>query len=308
MKTALRSCCRAARVAVALVLVAVIAYRAGVGELGASSGFEPLPLMLAVVLAPVAVSLRAVSHALLLNHPRKVLGRWDALRLTLVGSGLALLVPGGFSDMAKAHWGWRTHGNAEAMVISSVVDKLTSLLALSGVAVIGALVAGNGAYLGLAAAAAVVSAFPFVAPGAVPWMLLLRILAPGAVVDEKLVRAFGRPPRFLMAGVVGVSVVGWFATYVIIWACCRGVGADVTFATVLLVGPVSTLTRLIPVSVAGIGVADATLAGLLVLSGVPDALAARATLVVLLLTVLAPGAAGMMVMAAGGKRSVSSSG
>lgn len=308
MKQALRTASRAARVAVALILVAAIAYRAGVGELGASASLDPLPLMLAVLLAPVAVSLRAVSHALLLNHPKKVLGPWDALRLTLVGSGLALLVPGGFSDMAKAHWGWRTHGNAEVMVISSVVDKLTSLFALSGMALIGALVARNGAYVGVAAAAAIVSAFPFVLPRAVPWMLLLRVLAPGATVDEGLVRAVGRPPRLLMAAVVAVSLVGWVATYLIIWSCCRGVGADVTFGTVLLVGPMSTLARLIPVSVAGIGVADATLAGLLVVSGVPDALAARATLIVLVLTVLAPGAAGMMVIAAGRERSVSASG
>lgn len=305
MTGALRAVSRVARIAVAFILVAVIAYRAGVGELGAGGSLDPLPLVVAALLAPVAVSLRAVSHALLLNHPAKVLGPWEALRLTLVGSGLALLVPGGFSDMAKAHWGWRTHGNAEVMVVSSVVDKLTSLFALSAMALAGALIAGNGTYAGVAGVAAVVSAVPFVAPRAVPWMLLLRILAPGATIDEGLVGTVGRPPRMLMARVVAVSVVGWVTTYLIIWACCLGVGADVRFVTVLLVGPMATLARLIPISVAGIGVADATLAGLLVVSGVPDALAARATLVVLLLTVLAPGGAGMILIAEGRKRPIS---
>jgi len=83
------------------------------------------------------------------------------------------------------------------------------------------------------------------------------------------------------------------------WLCCLAVGEPVTPAQVLAFAPLSSLARLVPVSVAGIGVGEVTMAALLGRVGVPADLAAQAVLLSMVLMVIAPGAVGAVVVARG---------
>lgn len=298
-----RAAVRALRVAVALALVGFLAWRAGIARLG-SFAYEPdwRWLAAAALAVPVSIGVRAYNHSLLLNRPEKVLRFRDAYALTLAGVGLNLFIPTGLADLAKASWGARTHGSAEAMVVSSVLDKLTSLAAVGALGLAGGIVAKMPVLAFTAAALIVVSLLPIALPRVVPWRLLLRVLAPGAEVDVDLVRAVHSPPLPLLVWVCVVSVAGWLVTYAVMWACCRAVAAPVTLPQVFAFAPLTSVARLLPVSVAGIGVGEVTFAALLAQVGVRDDLASIAVLISMVLLVMAPGAAGLVVVAMGRKR------
>ena len=70
------------------------------------------------------------SFGLVLNSGRRILGPWELYRLTVVGVGLALFLPSGAADLAKARWGLVAHGSPEEMVVSSVVATLAQGIAL----------------------------------------------------------------------------------------------------------------------------------------------------------------------------------
>lgn len=293
-----RSWVRWLRAAVALLLVGWLAWRAGLGDI------EPGDVSwghvaLAALVVPLSILLRAYNHALLLNRPTRVLSLREAFSLTLAGVGFNLFIPTGASDLVKAHWGWRMHGNPEAMVVSSVLDKLTSLTALAAIGVAGAIVAEMPVFVWVAVALGLASMAPFVAPRWVPWRTLTRLLAPGVDVDTEKVVMSSRPPISLLLWVYAVSAGAWIVTYSVVWLSCLAVGALVPPAEVLAFAPLSSLARLIPVSVGGIGVGEVTMAALLGRVGVTSELAARAVLVSMMLLVIAPGAAGAVVIARG---------
>jgi uncharacterized membrane protein YbhN (UPF0104 family) len=292
------SALRLARTLVAVAFVAFLGWKAGLADLTDIS-LQPLPLVLALPVAVGSVAVRAYNHALLLNRPVRVVGAWDAFLLTLAGVGINLFLPTGAADLAKARWGLTRHGNAEAMVVSSVLDKLTSLTAVAFMGAVGAAISGMGALSMVAAGLVVLTLLPLLAPRVVPWHLLLRILAPGHGSDAEIVRGVSNPPWLLLAWVYCVSVFGWLCTYAVIWLCCMSAGADPTPAQLLAVAPVSSIARLVPVSLGGVGLGEATLAALLAGVGVPFELAARGVLLSMVLLVFAPGAAGLLVIARG---------
>lgn len=288
------------RVAVAVGLIGFLGYRAGVGALlSGEASLDWRLIAVAALIVPLSLGVRAFNHALLLNRPTKVLSFPQAYGLVLVGAGMGLVVPMGASDLAKAHWGWRVHGNAEAMVVSTVLDKLTSLSAVAAMGFVGALMTGSAMIAWLSAALVVASVMPFLAPRMVPWHLALRILAPGTQPDPDLIEHVSRPDVGRLLVVYGVSLVGWVVTFIPLWLCCVAAGIAASPAQILTIGPVSSVARLIPISVAGLGVGEVTLAALLTRAGFASDAAARAVLLYMLLMVLAPGAVGVLIVARG---------
>lgn len=295
---------RWARVAVAILLVAFLAWRAGIGDLATvTKSLRPGWALAALALVPVSILIRAFNHSLLLNRDGRVIGLVDMTRLTLVGAGINLFIPMGAADLAKAHYGYRLHGHPERMIVSSVLDKITSLTAVGLLGLVGSIVAREPLMGVLAAAVGLASLVPFVAPGIMPWRWLIRVLAPRAEIAEDSLREAARAPLGRLLAVWAVSVAGWLVTYSIVYLCCLAVGADIGPAYVLALAPFATLARLVPISVGGIGLGEVTMVALLMRAGVPRDLAALAALLQLALAVLLPGAAGALLLAAGRPRS-----
>jgi len=96
-----------------------------------------------------------------------------------------------------------------------------------------------------------------------------------------------------------VSAGAWVVTYAVMWLCCRAAGEVVTPAQVLAFAPLSSLARLIPVSVAGIGVGEVTMAALLGRVGVAQDVAALSVLLSMSIMVIVPGAVGAIIVARG---------
>ena len=292
---------RVARIAVTIGLVGLLGWKAGVTEL-TSQPMDWRWAAVAFALTLPSVALRAYNHALLLNRPTKVLSFAQALRLTVVGVGIGLFVPSGAADFAKAYWGVRRHGSAEAMVVSVILDKLTSLSAVAAMGAVGGFWAARPVIGWAAVVLLILTLLPFAAPRIVPWGILLRFLAPGQDVDPRIVARVARPPLVLLLWVYVVSITGWLLTYAVLGACLRAFGADVPMADVLAFGPVSTIARLLPVSIAGIGLGEATLAALFMSVGVPAGVAARSVLLSMIALVLVPGAVGAVLLASGRRR------
>ncbi len=286
--------------AVALMLTGLLAWRAGIGDVAAVSGtLAPAWLVIALLLTPPSLFIRAFNHSLLLNRDERVIGLADMSRLTLVGVGMSLFLPMGAADLAKAHYGCRIHGHPERMILSSILDKLTSLTALAVMGAIGAVVAGEPWMVAVAVAVAMGSIVPFVAPGLMPWRLLVRVLAPRAdIAEERLARA-ARVPIPLLSLVLTVSLLGWIFSYTITYLCCLAAGVDIGPAYVFALAPLATLAKLMPVSAGGIGLGEVTIAVLLSRTGVPHESAALAALLQMGMVTLLPGIAGLMLFAMG---------
>lgn len=290
------------RTIVALALVGFLVSRAGLGDLASvRESIRPVYLLIALAIVPVSITVRAYNHSLLLNRGEQVISLQDMLQLTLVGVGINLFVPTGLADLAKAHYGYRVHGNPERMVISSVLDKVTSLTAVSLLGLVGSLIAGEPA-MGLVSGAVFAGTLvPFLLPGLMPWRWVVRVLAPRADIAEERLAASATASWGLLLVVWAISLGAWILTFTSVYLCCLGVGAEVEISYIFALMPLSTLARLVPIAAGGIGLGEVTLAALLIRGGVAQELASQAALAQMLLLVLAPGTVGLLVLARGRK-------
>jgi len=305
MSSAARTAVRILRVAVALSLITFLAWKAGVLNAGTYERVSIVWFLLGFALIPGAVAIRALSLGLLLNRETRVLRFGALMRLTLVGAGLGLIVPMGAADLLKARYGLVTHGSAEQIVVSSVIDKLTSLTAVAAMGFAGALYVGDWLLTALAAGLFLASLVPTLLPSRRVWSALVRLLARGrGEVDEDAIMRHARPEFRVLARVYAVSVAGWAVSYTAVYAACRAAGAVVDVGTVFALAPLTTIARLVPISAGGLGVGEITLSALLAQAGVAPQIAALASLLQLLLLVLLPGATGLVVLGLGraGKR------
>lgn len=305
--SAARTAVRVVRVVAAVVLLGFLVWRSGLADIGTHGRVDTAWLLAGLALIPFALALRAFNFGLLLNRDSRLLGFGDLMRLTLIGAGIGLVVPMGAADLMKARYGLAVHGSPERMVVSTVVDKLTSLTAVAAMGAVAAAVYGRWALAVTAAVILVASVVPVVVPSPRVWGWLTRVLARGSsqIVDERVIIAQATPDAALLGRVYAVSVVGWVVSYLAVFAACRAAGADVAVGTVFALAPVATVARLVPVSVGGIGVGEVTLAALLASVGVAEQTAALAALLQLALLVLVPGAAGLVVLSLGRGQRVS---
>jgi uncharacterized membrane protein YbhN (UPF0104 family) len=294
---------RALRVAVAVFLVWFLWSRAGIEDLGELvDSLDWRWVLAAAAVVPVALGIRALNLTLLTNRVRRVLGAWQSYRLTLIGVGANLFLPTGVSDLLKAHLGYRAYGSPEDIVLSTIFDKLTAITAVAAMGTVGAIIEREWVLVALTVGVAAVSLAPWVFSRVIPWRWVLRLLAPGSDIDEETMRAAAKPPAPLLTKVVLVSVVGWVATYTVVYLSCQATGVPVSFAYVLAVAPLATIARTIPISAGGVGLGELTMAALFTRAGAPEELAVRAALLSMVLLVLVPGLIGVLLLTLGGAR------
>lgn len=278
------------RAAVSLALIVVLAWRVRSEAGGVALESGPW-LLVALALLPLAVGIRVASFMLLVNRDGRVVSFAQATYLTLVGAGAGLFLPGGAGDLFKAAHGARAYGSVERVVASSLVDKLTSLAAVAAMGVIGSLLAAEPGFAALSALVLAVAAVPLAAPEIVPWRLVVRVLG-GRDASPGQLSAAVRTPYRVLAPVLAVSFVGWLATYTIVLACCRAAGTSVDAGYVYSMAPLITLTGLIPISLAGLGLSQVTMSWLLVSEGVPPSVAISAAFFQLVVNIT-PGIVGI---------------
>ena len=206
----------------------------------------------------------------------KPLGPVDAARCHAAGLFANLYLPtivGG--DVLRGILAGRETGRAEAAVLGGLADRLIDVVALGCLIAVGSAVAWD-----LLAARGV-------APGVLPGLLIGALgMAAGLLTVTALLR---RPPRrwvrptarvrralrglrrrpSVAVGALALSLT-MQASFVVLTAILgAAVGADVPLGGWFLAWPLAKVVGMMPVSLGGLGVRDAALAGLLVPFGVP---------------------------------------
>jgi len=277
----------AVRVAVSVIVLALLLTLLPYDEIKQAVGGLS-PLLWLGVLAGFLVGHRAgvEKWRSIINASRADLGSRPAVRCYAAGLFANLCLPsivGG--DVLRAALASRVTGRTEAVVIGALADRLLDVTALAVLISVGALAA------------------PSVLPGAASWGIAGLVVG-GAIAGAVAVAIAGRrplrswPPRFRRR--IGRTLVGLrrlrryprvtaraFAISLAIQsgfvllnaAIGRAVGIDVPVIAWFLVWPLAKVAALLPISLGGLGLRDATLGALMVPLGVPMALGVVASLV-----------------------------
>lgn len=212
----------------------------------------------------------------LINAGRARLEANDAVRCYAAGLFANLCLPsiiGG--DVLRAALAARATGRPEATVLGSIADRIVDIVALSLVLAAGGLLARNALPdwgSGLVVAGLLVGGLVLFA--VVPFLLRMKL----ARWPRRLRRPVGRSLvalRYLardrrtavLAASISFTMQGGFVL-LNAWIG-RSVGIDVPLAVWFFVWPLAKLAGLLPISLGGLAVRDATLGALLVPLGVP---------------------------------------
>ena len=282
------------RIAVSLALVAWLVLRIGLSTVLETIGTaHPEWLMLSVLTLVPAIALRALSMLLLANKDQQDITFSQAGALTLVGMSSQLVLPPGLADLARAHIGYRTLGRPESIVSASLLDRITSLLALLVLGGGAAAVAGYPTIALVGVGAAAVLLILLLLPRMVPWHWIVRMLSAGATLDSERLQEATRLDLRTLSRVLVVASAGWLSSAFTVYFICLAMGTDVTLAVATLATLLTAIARLIPISAAGIGVGEWTLGYVLISFGVAENTAAGIALVTLVVGLLLPGFVGL---------------
>jgi glycosyltransferase 2 family protein len=261
------------QIGLSVALIAAVLWQADVHKIGnALRESSPAWFCAAIAINVVATFVMVVRwHLLLVARGRREPGLWWLFETYLIALLLGQVLPtavGGDAvravDLAR-----RTGARAEA-VSSVVVDRVIGLAALGALAAGGALAGGSGIGRGSAVALGLgvvaVTALAALALFAQRLPPLLRRLAPRAarlrveVPLRSLYRALhayrGHPATLAWVFVLGAVAQALRA--VSIGFLATGMGLDLGYATLLVLCPVLFLVTVVPASLNGIGLREAT--------------------------------------------------
>lgn len=250
-------------------------------------GFRRLPFSLffgILLLFLVGHGVACTKWWLLMERP---CGFLIALRAHFAGLAANLCLPGvAGGDVVRAGIVWQHTSQGAKVAAGSFGDRLVDMLALGVVAACGvALLAdgGDGQIVALILAGlilAVIATF-FVVPRLVPWIVERNPGLPAKGIITKLAAALGdlgkRPGMLLTALVLSVAVQGAFVTLTI--AIAETIGVEAPRAAWFFAWPLAKLLAVLPISLAGIGVREASLAALLAPFGAAAATVVAASLI-----------------------------
>ncbi len=246
------------------------------------------PLVWLAVLGAFLVGHRVgiAKWRMLLNAGRSNLDRASAVRCYAAGLFANLCLPsivGG--DVLRATLAAKATGRAEAAVLGGIADRFIDFTALSMLLVGGGLAAraalpraetrAVSVLLVLAALTGVLLLALAVRRPLYRWPSRLRRPAGRTLVA---LRRLGRRPATAIAA-FSISIVMQGGFVLLNAWIGKSIGVSVPLAIWFLVWPLAKLAGLLPISLGGLGVRDATLGALLVPAGVPLALGVVASLI-----------------------------
>lgn len=279
-------------------------------DLREAIGRLPLAVWAAVLACFLAGhALGAAKWRLMINVSGAGLDVTDAFRCYGAGLFANICLPtivGG--DVLRATLGARSSRRPEAVVLGSVADRIIDTAALGGLAVAGVILAGRalperGRWIGLATLVGtglVVSAVAAILLRRPLRRWPARIRRPLGRALASLRRLARRPGIALVAASIALTMQSGFVL-LNAWIG-RSIGIDVGLSVWFLVWPLAKIAGLLPVSLGGLGVRDATLGGLLAPAGVPVAFGVVASLIWQTIVISGGLVAGLLWWGLGGSR------
>jgi glycosyltransferase 2 family protein len=273
----------ALQIGLSVVLIVAVLWQANLHEIvNALRDASPAWFCAAVAINIVATFIMALRwHLLLVARGRREPGLWWLFETYTIALLLGQVLPtavGG--DAVRAIDLSRRTGEPAEAVSSVLVDRAVGLAALGALAAVGALAGGSGigrataVALGLgvvAVTAAVAGALfsrrfqPTLRRG-VPLAARARVEEPLRALYRALHAYRGHPATLVWVFLLGMLAQGMRA--ISIGFLARGMGLDLSFATLLVLCPVLFLVTIVPVSLNGIGLREATFVVVLAGAGV----------------------------------------
>jgi len=230
--------------------------------------------------------LNALKWRILVNASRSRLGRLDAIRFHFAGLFANMWLPGIVGgDVLRALLAGRSGTRPEAVVLGALADRLIDTLSMALLLVMGGILVHQAIPSGPARGVMVVLAAGALAGALALYLAIRRPLRrwPHRMrrrVGRALValRQLGRRPGPALFA-MGLSLLIQ-SSFVLLNAWIGwSIGINVPLGAWFLAWSLAKLAALVPISLGGLGVRDATLAALLVPFGVPAALGVVASLI-----------------------------
>ena len=252
------------------------------------------PIFIVFILMFPAVFMRALRWFYILRRKSVDVTIGSMFRVTFIGMALNLFLPASGGDIAKSYYGWQSEGHKEAMLASAVADKVIALFSLCLLGIICGLLIGEYLVVWITAAITVPLVLLLFVHWPFPWRVLSRLVKKVLKKDldaEKLSSTF-RMDWITMLGCVGISLIGWLFTNLMYYfaAIAFNPGADVLY--VFTVAPLINVMRIIPITISGLGTADALIIYLFANMGLARAEALAASMVINIFLIALPGVIG----------------
>ena len=275
----------AAKIGVGSALLILVLMRVPLdGVLVAFSQLRPVDVALAVVLYFAAHGVNALKLRLLLPQ----LSVRQALRFTMIAVLYGTALPGQLAgDAVKAFRLTRAAsraGDVSATISAVTIDKVLGLFALLALTAVG---------LGLDAAVFGASAVKVVGIGLTAFIILLALVvaAPVPAFLQKWTVKFSawrrltlRPSTLLQSLLLGVVFQG--LSIIVFAVLGTALGLELSIASWAVVVGLVSVVLLLPVTIAGVGLRDGSLVGLIALLGQSQSAALALSLTLLALNIL----------------------
>ena len=217
---------------------------------------------------------------------------------TFIGMALNLFLPASAGDVVRSYYGWKQYGHKEEMLATSLSDKVVALFSLFLLGAAGGFFCGNTKLALCASVLSIPAAVVLLFPARWLWnalaMLAKRILKKELDV-ELLMNSFHMKLTTFIGALV-ISIAGWMITnlmyFLAVWAVGARIGMGYTFA----IAPLINILRMLPISISGLGSADALMVKLLGGVGIGANLTLAASMIVNLTLIVLPGAIGAVLM------------
>ncbi|HTG00857.1 MAG TPA: lysylphosphatidylglycerol synthase transmembrane domain-containing protein [Nitrospirota bacterium] len=217
---------------------------------------------------------------------------------TFIGMALNLFLPASAGDVVRSYYGWQQYGHKEAMLATSLSDKVVALFSLFLLGTIGGFISGDTRLAILAGAMTVPTGIVLVVPVRGLWKFLAVLAKKMLKRDldaELLMRSFHMSiPTFF--GALVISILGWLVTNLMYYFAVLAVGAHISMGYTFAIAPLINIVRMLPISISGLGSADALMVELLQGVGIGKHLTLAASMIVNLTLIVLPGAVGAVLM------------
>jgi uncharacterized protein (TIRG00374 family) len=217
---------------------------------------------------------------------------------TFIGMALNLFLPASAGDVVRSYYSWQTYGHKEEMLASSLADKGVALFSLFALGALGGFLSGDTKLALLAALLLVPTGFILFVP--VPWLwkilagLVKKVLKKDFEVDL-LLRSF-HMSLSTFCGAMAISILGWMITNLMYYLAVRSVGAHIGIGFTFAIAPMVNILRMLPISISGLGSADALMVQLLGNVGIEKHITLAASMIVNFTLIVLPGAIGAVLM------------
>jgi uncharacterized membrane protein YbhN (UPF0104 family) len=184
------------------------------------------------------------------------------------------------------------------MLSSSLADKGVALFSLFVLGALGGFLSGDTKLALFAAILIVPTGFILLVP--VPWLwkvlsqLVKKVLKKDFNV-ELLQRSF-HMSFSTFCGAMVISLLGWMITNLMYYLAVKSVGAQIGIGFTFAIAPLINILRMLPISISGLGSADALMVQLLKGVGIEEHLTLAASMIVNLTLIVLPGAIGAVLM------------